>query len=201
MSALELERHLVLFNGPPRAGKSLASRMLLDVVGSEASSLYISEQIKRATHCAYGMFDVPFDHFEGRKDVVSEMFLGLTPRQAYIAHSEAYMKKMHGDDVFIKIFMRSVVDRRSAISVVPDVGFQAEIDYMRTVWPGGRITLLRMHRAGASFDGDARSFVRGGPGVEEIDIRNETVEQLKSVIEDIASRLFVARRMADASLL
>jgi hypothetical protein len=143
------------------------------------------------------MFDVPFDHFEGRKDAVSELFFGLTPRQAYIAHSEAYMKPLHGDDVFIKMFMRSVIEGRSAISLIPDVGFQAEIDYMRTVWNGGRIILLRMHRAGTSFDGDARSYVCGGPGVDEMDIQNDSLEQLKAVLRGLAGELLAPRRTAD----
>jgi len=189
MDASAAKANLVLLNGPPRAGKSLASKVLADLIQDEVRVLYLSEQIKRATHCAYGMFDVPFDFFEDCKDAESELFFGLTPRQAYIAHSEEYMKKVHGADVFVHMFLKRLTDRIPPISVVPDVGFQAEIDCMRRVWRGGNIVLLRMHRAGTSFAGDSRRFVVGGPGVKEIDIYNETLDQLRADLGEVARGL------------
>ncbi|CAH2606503.1 conserved protein of unknown function (plasmid) [Rhodovastum atsumiense] len=164
---------LILLNGPPRAGKdTAASAILARMTG--AVRLGMSYHLKEATHAAYGMPGRPHDAYEAVKDVPNADFFGQTPRAAYIAHSERYMKPLHGADVFGRIFVRRALALNVQTIVAPDAGFADEWTPVIAEFGAGNMLLIRVHAEGRgrTFAGDSRSFI-SLPGVVTVDLHND----------------------------
>lgn len=164
----------VLINGPKRSGKDTAAKALV-ASRNDVVRIGFADHLKNATHAAYGMPEVQFDRFEAVKDSPREEFFGLTPRAAYIAHSEQYMKPLHGKDVFGRIFMRAANFARAPVIAVPDSGFASEVEPLIEAVGREQILLLRIHREGHDFTGDSRSYI-DLPGVTTIDLVNNGVQ-------------------------
>jgi hypothetical protein len=167
----------ILLNGPPRAGKDTAANVICAEWPLHARKLGFSAHLKRATHAAYGMPAAPIDQFEPVKDEPREEFFGLTPRQAYIAHSEDYMKPLHGKRIFGRLWLRAAQKVHEPIVVVPDSGFYDEAMVAIDELGARNVLLLRIHAEGRgeSFAGDSRSYI-SLPNVATIDIHNDGTE-------------------------
>src|SRR5690606_4846988 len=91
---------LVIFNGPPRAGKDHAARAVaasMNYLGRPVEIRRISDELKHFTHRKFGIEGIEADHFETVKDDPSPSFAGSTPRQAYIETSETVIKPTFGE--------------------------------------------------------------------------------------------------------
>jgi hypothetical protein len=170
-----LDKIVILLNGPPRCGKDtggLAIHRCLD--GSRV--MKFTMHVKHATHQAYGL-GLPiedFEHFEPVKDVPRAEFFGLTPRQAYIAHAENYMKPLHGKDIIGKIFLNQhLVVTPEPVIIVADTGFVEEVRPTVDAVGPDRVLLVRVHaeKRGCNFERDSRSYIEI-PGVASLDIEN-----------------------------
>lgn len=150
---------IIFLNGAPRAGKDCCASAIVKEYHS-AHRLGFADHLKRATHAAYGMFDVPAFYFENVKDQPNDLFLGLSPRQAYIKHSESYMKPIHGDKVFGDLWLRGAQALPSPeIIAVPDSGFAPEAE-PGINWVGpDNCMLIRVRRDGCDFSNDSRSHI------------------------------------------
>jgi hypothetical protein len=168
---------IIFLNGPPRAGKDTAANAICAAFPN-ALKLGFAVHLKRATHAAYGLpHDLPFDAFEAVKDQALPEFFGLTPRAAYIAHSETYMKPLHGKEVFGQLWLRAVKASNAPLIVVPDSGFVDEaLVGIREVGAENAL-LIRIHAEGRgkTFAGDSRSHI-SLPGVVAVDIQNDGEE-------------------------
>ena len=162
----------VLFlNGPPRAGKdTVGAHLQMHFPGCEVAKF--AGELKDAVHAAFGMPNVPTDHFESRKDQPCEEFLGATPREVYIAYSERFMKPLYGQGVFGRMLvrtLRSMEDAGVKLVAVTDSGFREEADEVLKAFP--EALLIRLHRKGTSFKGDSRSYIQ--LGIEAVDMHND----------------------------
>lgn len=161
---------VVLLNGPPRCGKDTAARALTTLFRS-AVRIGFADHLKVATHAAYGLFDddgrpLPYAYFETVKDEPTSKFFGLTPRAAYIAHSETYMKAHHGQRVFGTLWCRAARRAEAPIVVVPDSGFSEEASEVVDNFGARNVLLIRIERPGCTFAGDSRSYI-GLPSVTQ----------------------------------
>lgn len=168
---------IVLFNGPARSGKDTATNAVVEAI-SGATAFKFSQVVKEGTHVALGL---PAFHagFEAQKDMPLPEFYGLTPRQAYIAHSEIYMKQVYGNDIFAKLAVqqfRSRVWSDDAPIVISDCGFQIEVDYITEAMHPKNVMLIKLQRRGFSFAGDSREYVKPHPEQRCLTIENNENE-------------------------
>jgi len=179
---------IVFVNGPARSGKDTFGTAMVDAFGSRRVYLTkMAKALKERTHALYGLTgwierDVlpAHDAFEDVKDAPNACFLGLTPRQAYIAVSERYMKPLHGQDVWGRMLLRDIQEcpHEPEIVVITDSGFAAEALPTINHFGAERCILVRLRRHGFTFEGDSRGYIEL-PGVNTYDIPSETVDQLR----------------------
>lgn len=157
---------LLLVNGPPRSGKDTVGSMLKEFFPGTVYVTKMAKALKERTHALYGLVDgdgTPYAHdaYEQVKDIEQEAFLGLTPRQAYIALSERLMKPMHGDGIWGKLLVEDIQENGAGadLVVVTDSGFEREAVPVLREFGVVNSTLLLMHREGTSFEGDSRSYI------------------------------------------
>ena len=164
---------VVLLNGPPRAGKDTAANAICAAF-PQTLKLGFSAHLKRATHAAYGLPQDPIDAFEHVKDERRDEFFGMTPRKAYIAHSEDYMKPLHGKAVFGRLWLRGAKASGAPLIVVPDSGFVDEALVGVNEVGANNAMLIRIHAdgRGKTFAGDSRSFINL-PGIATHDLTND----------------------------
>lgn len=168
-------KRILFLNGPPRSGKDTLGRLLQGALlrsGWLSVSFKYAKLLKERTHALYGS-SAPHDAFEETKDEPNDLFLGLTPRQAYIAVSEKYMKPVHGEDVFGRLLRDELVaELRGHVAIITDSGFRAEAAPIIEEYGIEQCLLIRLARAGCTFEGDSRSYW-GTPGLDEDGVQND----------------------------
>ena len=184
---------IILVNGPPRAGKDTAYEAVPNSVRTK-----FAQAVKEGTHRCFGL-DLHLygmDYFEDCKDEPHEFFFGKTPREAYIAYSEMFMKPFTGDkQVFGKLLARwieDIYDKWTDFNlpilpfIVTDSGFRDEAVALVEAFGADNIKLIRVHRKGCNFDNDSRDYISlADLGVEEEDIVNDNIEDYKQAIFNI----------------
>lgn len=189
----------VFINGPAGSGKDTAGRLIelcsYDVpAGGKSPSVRLMKfagPLKRAVHALLGIENRTIDAFEGeaKEELVAE-FLGVTPRQAYIAMSEKMAKPLWGPDFFGQVAMRSALSLHpDSMVVFTDSGFADEAWPLINQLGPSRCLLIRLHREGKTFAGDSRSHIEL-PGVQTVDIENN------GSTEDLKHKLKLAVRIA-----
>jgi hypothetical protein len=183
---------VVLLNGPPRSGKDTAARIIIkDMPGTVRHGF--ADPLKNATHALYCRACAS-DAYEDVKDTPHADFLGLSPRQAYIEMSERMVKPVRGKAFFGSVMVRQVERARAAgarMVVIPDSGFASELAPIIAAVGPASVLLLRMHRPGATFAGDSRSYVEAPAGVRSFEIFNAA--GIDSLAFEIHSRVRVWR--------
>lgn len=181
---------VIFLNGPPRCGKdTLAGHIVRAMPGFRLCKF--AKVLKERTHALYGKPDLPHDAFEEVKDIPNEIFLGLSPREAYINVSERLMKPLHGNDVWGKILLNGMLEQYSPALgyVISDSGFEEEALPIIDRFGAENCLLIRIAapKRGCTFMGDSRSYI-------ELPVRtlnfynNETVEEfLREADEQLLS--------------
>lgn len=164
-------KKVILFNGPPYSGKDTLGDAVISAARGAAVKLKFAEPLKRGVHASFGL-DCDVNYFEFRKDIPAAEFMGVTPRQAYIAHSESYLKLLYGKDIFGKIAANRVLYIQEPIIVVTDSGFYDEAMSVINVVGAQNVLLIHVMREGKTFDGDSRSYI-DLPGVMTLQIKNQ----------------------------
>jgi hypothetical protein len=162
-------RKIILFNGPPRCGKSLGAAFVANFVRDNSDWMKpevmdFAEPLKKAAHalfCAFhdwGYYDRPDG--ESQKSLASGDFLGLSPREAYIALSEDFLKPKFGEAV-IGYLMRKRICRSkwSHVVVIPNSGFIEELAPLVDLVGQRNIMVIEVHMAGKTFEGDSRGYI------------------------------------------
>lgn len=173
---------VILLNGPPRSGKDTigaAMRAILDR-GTHAVVRKFAGALKDAAHRLYSVGPgVGHDWFEAVKDESCSQFFGRTPREVYIAVSEKLMKPLHGDRIFGRLLVDEIKrtqvvefdEDTDLVVVVTDSGFAPEAQELIDAFGIDNVSLVRITRKGASFDGDSRSYIH--LPIRTVTIRNE----------------------------
>jgi len=181
---------LILLNGPPRSGKDFAGLKLQ--LGSPNVKLFkMSKELKERCHAAYLLFGTdgrPLRHdwFESVKDEPREEFEGLTPREAYIAFSENWLKPTHGTGKLGEWLAEDILHWKTILgdftAVVTDCGFLHEVVPLVGEFGAENILLIRLHRVGYTFEGDSRSHIDlSHMGVPCMDIDNTGEEFAENI--------------------
>lgn len=187
-------RKVIIFNGPPGAGKDFASDAVRSYIQINApwmkpTHIKFSEPLKRAAHALYAAFHSwdYYDSKDGRpqKGASNGDFLGLSPREAYI---EMFNKlaELH-DSRALGFIMRKRMVRSNfnSVFVMSDGG---RVDDLRPVIDlvGERnVLIIEIHTVGANWDGDNRTYI--GNNVLA-DYPNVTVMKLPNTIGDREDR-------------
>lgn len=180
--------NIILFNGPPSCGKDTAARHLWDLWDTlQLPGFPAFVRMSTPNKAAFAAITVSsideFSNnieFERVKEQPQPLFNGASYRQWQIDFSEKFMKPLYGDDVFGKLFIRRVcsdLGSEQYTYLVPDCGFQVELQTVRDAFPRAKIMLIRIHRDGCDFSKDSRSYLQGIYGVHEIDLDNNGTER------------------------
>lgn len=171
------KRRILFVNGPPRSGKDTVGELIKEFHPGTVYVTKFAKLLKERTHALYGLVDItdntplPHDFFEAEKDSAHSGFMGLSPRQAYINVAEQLFRPVHGREIFGKLLLEDIElhGADADLVVVTDSGFEDEIYPVadkffdvseESEWPrSDSVMLLRMHRAGTTFEGDSRSYV------------------------------------------
>lgn len=145
---------IVILNGPPRSGKDSIANNLKGFLAIKFAGV-----LKKMTHAFYGMSDIPSDNFEEVKDLPSKAFYGLTPREAYIAVSEQYIKPVHGLSFFGYRLVERIKRTGHSHYVISDSGFYEETIPLIKEFGINNIYLFHLTRPGFGFDNDSRIYL------------------------------------------
>jgi hypothetical protein len=165
-------RPIIFLNGPPGSGKdTLGIKLAQTYTGFEIAKF--AWEVKERCHALYGRPDYPYDYFEECKDLPNEFFLGKTPREAYIAFSEMYMKPLHGEGVFGELLLKRMAGQLSYARgfVITDSGFESEAQALLKHYGVNNCLLVRIHGRG-DFSKDSRSYLY--LPIESVDIYNNS---------------------------
>jgi hypothetical protein len=157
----------ILFNGPPSAGKDTAAKFLWNSNSNPVLFERFSAPLKTAFSAITGkpynqFFEVEW--YESHKEEVIP-WLGVSYRQWQIDFSEKFMKPNYGKDIFGKLFVERLwghqkrFDNPYKCCVVPDSGFDIEIEYLEQHVSIDEVLLVRVHRDGCDFSKDSRNYV------------------------------------------
>lgn len=158
---------VILLNGPPRAGKDLAGKILRDHFSPIACLMKFADPVKLGTHALY---QVPkeFMHvgaYEDCKEVSHLHFFGKTPREAYIEFSEKLVKPIKGKDFFGRVAARRVKEKSTyEYCIFTDSGFAEEAHAVVHTVGADNVLLIQLLRFGHDFTGDSRGYIQL-PGV------------------------------------
>lgn len=193
---------IILINGPPRSGKDTAGEIIHGILNTRKGPDHITphldkfaELVKERAHGLYGLVDQDgplfASYFEDVKDQPRSEFLGLTPRQAYIAVSETYYKPTHGENIFGRLMLeriRSFHKGRCGVVILTDSGFAPEAQVLIDEYGAGNVFLIRLHRPGFDFEGDSRGYIHLD-GIDSVDVTATTVEELRSELKTLFKRI------------
>lgn len=162
-------RKVMLFNGPPRSGKSLAADAVRSFVQINRAWMYprvmdFAEPLKKAAHSLFCVFH-PWDYYDSKeaahlKSLASGDFLGLSPREAYIALSEEFLKPKFGNEVMGFLMRKKMIQERSTqFFSIANSGFVDELRPIVDLVGQRNIHIVEIHAAGKTFEGDSRSYI------------------------------------------
>lgn len=158
---------IVLFNGPPSSGKDTASDFTMAWLKQNSKNgihYRFAAPLKDATHALFGL-KVGREHFNECKNVPSSLFLGMSPRQAYIWMSEEAVKPKFGKDFFAKVAVHLISEhivasgKSDGVIVVSDCGFAEEVDALIEAFGAENVALVHLKRPGTDFTNDSRSYI------------------------------------------
>ena len=177
-------RKLILLNGPSGSGKDEIGKIIQKLDPSFSVDKF-ARILKEDVHYIYFGQRLPHDIFENCKE---EPFFRygnqfISPRQAYIMHSEGYIKPLHGKSYYgtqLANYQRLGINNL----VVTDGGFQEEALEIAKVFD--QVTLVRLSRPEKTFERDSRSYWKNSLDFYEYKIYNDsTLENLETQVEQL----------------
>lgn len=180
---------IILLNGPPGSGKDTAALHIREQF-NRSSLPYpdcfldrFSMPNKRAFAATVGAYCSPDGIVQDWEEIKNDPHIllnGRSYRNWQQDFSERFMKPLYGEDIFARLLINrihDVVDEDcpNAFFVIPDSGFQVEVDAlarMRDIWD---MHLIRITERG-TYEGDTREFVEPFPGMPFTIIPNKGSE-------------------------
>lgn len=159
---------LFILNGPAGVGKDTIADIMVETGVAKEKVSFKSPMFNVARGIlSIDEFDWLIENYNNReeKEKHQKILGGKSIREFMIWISESVMKPVFGDDVFGKRLAQSLGD---GCYICSDGGFASEIKPL--IDAGVEVTLIRLHRAGYTFDGDSRSYIHG-VCAREVDVR------------------------------
>ncbi len=175
----------VVFNGPPKSGKSTATPLLMRLLRQTLNPEMVMPESFAAPMKHFVSAAMSAKYHEMNKDRAEAVLQGYSVREFLISMSQQYMKPRYGDDIFGRLLHHRVLRRDPAprFVVIDDGGFDAEVECLP------RLVLVRLTRSGTSFVGDSRNFLSREP---DIHIANDgTIEDLTVQLSKLANWLML----------
>jgi hypothetical protein len=157
----------------------------------------LARELKERCHRLYRL-DMAHDYFEHWKDSPLPEFLGISPRRAYIEFHERYLKPVHGAEVLGRLLIdreeRSArmlrvtpIWSRLTNAIVSDAGQKEQCLPLVRAWGADRVTLIRLHREGVSWNDNREPINLEAEGARMVFITNpgDSVENLTKVVRDV----------------
>lgn len=165
-----MNHRLIFVNGPPRSGKDFAGMVLAQRKDLGLTNMAkLSAILKERTHALYLLFDqgghpLGHDYFEQVKDNPLEEFHGISPRDAYIAVSESWMKPTHGQGFLGELLVAKLRKHEQHMRarwthIITDSGFVEEAESLVAAYGKANCSLVRITREGYDFSADSRSYI------------------------------------------
>lgn len=152
-------RKCVILNGPPGCGKDTISKLLL------AHGFAQCENKESMHDIALAMSGIDrkrwFRRYNNRekKELPWDELNGMSIREFMIYISEVCVKTAFGNAQFGKLATRSALSKNSNV-VFSDGGFQEEMGMLQEGFGADNVLLVQLFRAGHSFDGDSRNYLK-----------------------------------------
>lgn len=158
--------YIVAFNGPPRSGKDTMARMLAEHMDSQGVYLplietSLSTPLRRLAYQMVGREYIP-ETYEAFKLEVFPQFNNATGRQLMIDVSERFLKPCYGESIMANMLLGELAEigfPQDGIVLVRDSGFQCEVNPLIDAVGPDNLYVVRVDRAGCTFDGDSREWV------------------------------------------
>lgn len=150
---------LFILNGPAGVGKDTIADIMVETGVAKEKVSFKSPMFNVARGIlSTDEFDWFIENYNNREEKENHQKIlgGKSIREFMIWISESVMKPIFGDDVFGKRLSQSLGD---GCYICADGGFASEIKPL--IDTGVEVTLIRLHRAGYTFDGDSRSYIHG----------------------------------------
>lgn len=177
---------VIILNGPPGSGKDEGSKHLVSVLreqGVPARHCEFKERLFKLVRGVCGLTVPEWERLYTRenKEKPSSRLRGLSPRQALIYLSEDIIKPILGKDYFGKA---AAEDLTEGVNVFSDGGFVEEVRPIISKVGAKNVLIIRIHRAGHTFQGDSRKYLPDGFGPLVIDVENNgTLEEYFKALE------------------
>lgn len=198
---------VVLFNGPPRSGKDSACEIIMRHF-PEVHYAYFKEVLYKESAKILGLdfnFWASVCQNGDLKDkpmlTVSAGETGgvMTPRDILIYLAEKVLKPKYGQDFIARETANTIAEliqfqreqsNEEAVIVVPDLGFDYEIDTIRKMIPDAHVISVAVHRPGFTFEGDSRNYVKGlNFGLHNTenyeDLKHKVLRLFRNIVLDI----------------
>lgn len=198
---------IILINGMPRSGKDTAYDAILKWADSSRFWIYrerFSYPPKRAFVATMSIEDDDTNgdghsiQWEADRETPVPV-LGVSYRQFQIDYSEKFMKLQYGEDVFARLLLDRIGGTEDPpnlqyLWVIPDCGFQIEVDTILKHFGPDASMILRIHRLGCSWD--SRQFVYGRDhATHGFDIyNNSSIEAFGKQVTDAVSTFLEASK-------
>jgi len=177
---------VILISGPPRSGKDTFAKYNFKRRQNtvfERFSAPLKTSFAAISNKSYNEF-FEVDYYENHKEEPISWLNNVSFRQYQINLSEKHFKPLYGEEVFGNLFVKRLerVPNDSVI-LVPDSGFDVEINVLKKALPIEDLLLVRTHREGYDFKGDSRSYIYS-QDIFSIDLSNngtQTEFEIKSL--------------------
>lgn len=168
---------IVGFNGPPQCGKDTLARLFAEVVKAKHPHLRVlmvplSNPLRFVAHAMIArVYSAAL--YESFKKETFPQFGGRTGRQLMIDVSESFLKPVYGQSIMADMLIQEVSNLRADLVLIPDSGFQCEVQPIID-WVGyDKFLVCRVHRDGCSFENDSREWVEHPVDQMNTDIYND----------------------------
>lgn len=183
--------YVVGFNGPPGCGKDTLAWMLADYMDTKGVSVpvYTFPLSHPLRELAFKMVGREYSAatYEDFKNEFFTQFGGVNGRQLMIDVSEKFLKQVYGQTIMARIWASRLPITGPCVVLVPDCGFQVEVDVITAMFGAENFYLARVNRPGCDFSGDSRGPVHH---TFDTDINNSgTLDELKVEAGRIYGRL------------
>src|SRR6478609_8002249 len=146
-----LNKKVVLFNGPPGAGKDTMVSELVPYLNFQ--HMKFAAPIKRM---AAGLLDMSSGVLERSKDLQNKLLNNTTLREMLIGLSEEFLKPRYGEDIFGRLAVEEAQQSSYSLLLFSDCGFTPEVQHVIRAVGHRNCLLIRLHRAGKTYDNDSR---------------------------------------------
>lgn len=198
----EAAMKIVLFNGPPFAGKDRASEALARNIQNRFTHMSFAEPLYRGMLAAFSGTDMGITYqsphrrfYEGEaKQETRPEFLNYSLRQLLIAMSEGMKQRLDDPHIWTKYAIRQIhllQERSTAPRLVcfSDCGFQTEPDLLSKEFGERNVWVFQLHRPGKTFAHDSRDYVQHSQVVELHNTFPTFLEWQQYVVKEVEKHL------------